>query len=283
MRMRSVGYGLTVASAVLLMVAPFQSVHAQEASSDGYAIKASVSLLGSAVDALDVPAQAHVQFSAQTADYADFQQIVSLDETSALGLISLSTGDLTAETQYVAPEVANGFAVVATEASAASVELGAVSLLGDPLLALDITGLLNSRAMVSGYCPPATPLAFTDYQANGVADGLIFRNGFELQNLQGDGGSGGFSNDSGGGNGPEPTVGISVLGTEIAGIPVDPGANTEIPLLGLGTLILNEQVLSGDGIHSRTMMSNALRLTLNAALIEANVVVAHSEATLTCP
>ncbi|MGA7295986.1 MAG: hypothetical protein WBW92_00565, partial [Rhodanobacteraceae bacterium] len=111
-----------------------------------------MNLLGS-VDVLNVAPQAQVQFVNQSADFADGANVVGLNEASSGGFLTLTTGDLTSETQFVAPVAANGFAVVGTQSSATNVDVGAVSAGSASLLGIT-ANLLTSRAIVSGYCPP---------------------------------------------------------------------------------------------------------------------------------
>lgn len=274
MRKRCAGRVCLVVGAAFLLAACWGQVQAQEASSKGYAIKASLSLIG--VEALDVAPQAQVQFVDQVSGFDDEALVVGLDETSTLGLLHLATGDLSSETQYVAPAEPNGFAVVGTRARAADISLGAVSLGNADLLSLSAR-LLTSTAVVSGYCPAEDPNGYSDRSLLGIADNFIFKNGFDAGNLDATGGSDGFDDDG------LPGVGVIVVGTPILDIPLNPPANTSIDLIGLGSLVINEQIVTGDGINNRGMIANALRLTLNTGLLNAELIVAHSEASMTCP
>jgi hypothetical protein len=76
---------------------------------------------------------------------------------------------------------------------------------------------------------------------------------------------------------------ISILDNPID-IPVQLPPNTEIDLGILGiTLIINETTVSGDAISSYGISRNALHLTLNVLnLITGDVVLAHSEASISC-
>ena len=279
MRSARVSWRLCVVGAAVLFAA--FGAQAQEASSDGYAIKANISLLG--VEALVVAEQAPVHFSAQATAFDDSSQVPNFSDNSATSLISLSTGVLASETQYVPPPAANpnGFAVVGTQSSAADVDLGvlAVPPATGSLLGLT-TNVLNSRAIVSGYCPPAPARPGGVNALTGIADNYVFNNGFDTQNLQAAGGSDGFDDQG------SPSVGITSNGLPLATLPLDPGANQTLNLSLLGTtatLILNEQNFTGDGIASRGMEANALHLSLNSTLLDVELVIAHSAATLSCP
>lgn len=265
-----------VVGVVLAMAMCTGQVQAQTASSNGYAISANVSVIG--LDTLNVTPQAQVQYVNQTSGFEDSANVTGLNQTSTGGLISLGTGELSAETQYNAPAVPHGFAVVGTQASAADVDLGVVSGVpaGNSLLGITATAL-SSRAIVTGYCPPP-PLQGRGNALAGIADDFVFRNGFDLQTLQALGGSDGYDDHG------SPGISVSVSGTPLVNLPLDPAPNTGITLLGgLGSLILNEQTFTGDGSTSRGMEVNALHLTLTTTLLDAEVIIAHSEAGWSCP
>ncbi len=272
---------LCVLGAATILAAFGQASQAQEASSDGYAIKASVNLLG--VETLAVSPAATVHFDAQGTGFNDVSQLASLSDHSATSLITLSTGELTSETEYLPPPGGNpyGFAVVGTQASAANVDLGVLAAPPSSQSLLGVTAtLLRSRAIVSGYCPPGAARPGDMSALNGVADNYIFNNGFDIQNLQATGGSDGFNDNGSAG------IGITSGGVPLATLPLDPGANQTLGLSLLGataTLILNEQNFTGDGIASRGMEANALHLSLDSAVLDVELVIAHSQASLSCP
>ncbi|HEX4962642.1 MAG TPA: DUF11 domain-containing protein [Thermoanaerobaculia bacterium] len=69
----------------------------------------------------------------------------------------------------------------------------------------------------------------------------------------------------------------------------NPAPNTVLlNLLGV-RLVLNEQLVGGDGVHTRSMTVNAIHLSLNNALLAGiagltgDVVISHSEVSLDCP
>ena len=62
-----------------------------------------------------------------------------------------------------------------------------------------------------------------------------------------------------------------------------PPANTVVDIGSLGTLVLNEQTITGDGIAGLSLASNALDLQLDiAGIITASVIIAHSEVSVSC-
>ncbi|HEX7769141.1 MAG TPA: choice-of-anchor P family protein, partial [Dokdonella sp.] len=141
------------------------------------------------------------------------------------------------------------------------------------------------QVALAGACPDTPP------EVNGLLDDFVFFTGFDPGNLGGGDDGGG---DGGGFGGLPPTganlidVQLSVLGTDVPALPLDPDPNTEIDLDVLGitgaTLVLNEQTRSGDGVSSLAVGSNALHLTLGVAgLVNADVIVAHSAVSLDCP
>ena len=82
-------------------------------------------------------------------------------------------------------------------------------------------------------------------------------------------------------------VGITIMGTPVPNIPEVPAPNTSVDLGALGivdaTLILNEHTVTGDGVHSISLATNAIHLALNVpGLVTADVVFAHSDSTLDC-
>jgi hypothetical protein len=77
---------------------------------------------------------------------------------------------------------------------------------------------------------------------------------------------------------------ISVLGTPLA-IPASPAPNTVLLDAGGIRIVLNEQLLSGDGTSGLALAVNALRIeftnaVLGLGLLNGQIVIAHSEASL---
>ena len=63
---------------------------------------------------------------------------------------------------------------------------------------------------------------------------------------------------------------------------VTPGPNTQIPIPGVGAVILNEQIRSGDGVHSTALTVNMIHVMLNGP-VTGDIIVssAHSDVNFT--
>lgn len=248
-------------------------------NASGYDLSVHVDLL---VTQLNIEAQAPAQIVDASESIDDTNQLNGIDVHDPLSLIKLRTGLLKSDAAYAGGD----FAAVAGQASVTGLNLSAVSVIAAPVLAVT-ADVVSSRSVLAGSCPPpARPLG-----TNGLLDDFVFFNGFDEGNLM-------PISDNGGGNGGGPgglpgsgatlgNLGIKILGIEVP-VPLNPAPNTGIDLSPLGivgaTLILNEQTMSGDGVHSLAMTSNAVHLTLNVVnLVTADVIIAHSEASLTCP
>ncbi|MET0226574.1 MAG: hypothetical protein ABW187_09050, partial [Dokdonella sp.] len=204
---------------------------------------------------------------------------VAIDVTNSLpglnvpgALLSLSTGLLTSEAQYVdGGTLASGATV-----TVAALDLSAVSILGASLLSVSADAI-TSTSIVSGYC-----IATPGIQAVGLLDDYVFTSSFDSGNLQ---------NTPPGGDPDDgaklTNLVITILGIPVPELPLNPPPNTGIDLNALGivgaTLVLNEQTTGGDGVNATSKSSNAVHLALNVAgLITADVVVGHSDASLSC-
>lgn len=243
-----------------------QAMAAAVASSHAYDMSVNVNVIG--LDALNVPAQAEVQFPAQAAAFADSDSVLSYNNLSVLGLISLTTGELNAAVEWIP---SNAFSIVGAEGSVNGLNLGAVSLLSAPLLGLQ-TGLVKATAVVSGYCPVTAQKTFGVTSLHDTVADYIFVHGFDVQNL----------NERGDIDVSEG-ISLSVTGNQLLNIPTTPGPNTTLNLLGVATLILNEQNVGGDGISDRSISINAIHLTVNVVgLITADVIVAHADSAISC-
>ncbi|MGH8173894.1 MAG: hypothetical protein ACREPX_12190 [Rhodanobacteraceae bacterium] len=258
--------GVAIAG-LLAFAAPY--AQAETGSAIGEDLSIHIDLLG--IAELNVNPQAPVQI--------DHASTATEQENSALGvdtgnaLLHLNTGVISSEAEY-APGVA--ISAVGARTSVVDLDLSAVGLLGDGILAIT-ADLIQSRSTVMGYCLPARP------QNRDMFDDIGFFNGFDEGNLH-----------AGGPNGqPNPDdiklegLHISILGIEVPDLPLNPAPNTSIDLGALGivgaTLILNEQTLGGDGVNSASLTSNAVHVALDVAgLVTADVVLAHSDAGLDC-
>ena len=233
-----------------------------------------INLIG--VAQLDVGAQTAAQLTNVVASASDAQTLPSVAFASPLNLITLSTGELASEVEYVG----SNMSAIAARSSVHDLDLSA----GASVLTL-AAGTVTSTSALAGACPD--PVQAT----TSMLDDFVFYSSFDAGNLGPGGGGGG----GGGGFGGLPPSGgalidpqVTILGIPVPGLPLNPAPNTTIDLGALGivgaTLILNEQTTGGDGVHSLATATNAIHLTLNVAqLVTADVIIAHSEVSLTCP
>jgi len=80
--------------------------------------------------------------------------------------------------------------------------------------------------------------------------------------------------------------GSTIVGLSINGAlkeDVTPAPNTQITIPGVGTVILNEQIRSGDGVHSTALTVNMIHVVLNGLLTTGDIIVssAHSDVNFT--
>jgi len=233
-----------------------------------------INLIG--VAQLDVGAQTSAALTNVVANASDLQTLPSAAFASPLNLITLSTGVLASEAEYRG----GGVSAIAAHSSVDDLDLAA----GTGVLSI-AAGTVSSTTVLAGSCPEAVP------GVNSLLGDFLFFSTFDAGNL----GQGGDGGGDGGGIGGLPPGGsglidpvITILSTNVPGLPLNPPPNTTIDLPGLGiigaTLILNEQTTSGDGVHSLSKGTNAIHLTLNvAALVTAEVIIAHSDVSLACP
>ena len=243
--------------------------HAETGSANAKDISVHINLLG--VAQLDIDPQAPAGF--QNAVDATYQQNLLPSFDSGGTLLHLSTGTLASEAQYV-PGVS--FSVAGADVELQNVNLSAVDVLGNPLIALTADAI-RSQSVVMGYCLPA------GRQQRTPIDDIMFFSGFDAGNLF----AGGDGNPSTGDDTSLDGVGITIMGTPVPNIPEVPAPNTSVDLGALGivgaTLILNERTVTGDGVHSISLATNAIHLALNVpGLVTADVVFAHSDSTLDC-
>lgn len=246
---------------------------AEVGNANAYDLSVSISLLG--LLPLNLTPQAQADISAATEPTTDANQLPSLDVGNA-ALVHVTTGLLVSEAEY-RPGVSNSAS--AAQSQVADISVSAIGLLGLNVLSLSANAI-SSKSLVVGYCPPPA----RQETLNGLLDELMFGNGFDSGNL----GTGG---DGTPGTGPDDSatladVQLSILGINVP-IPLNPPANTGVDLSALGivgaTLILNEQVIGGDGVSSRSKTSNALRLSLNILnVVTGEVILAHSSAEIDC-
>lgn len=259
---------LLALSVVLLFTAgePLARAAAPSASAAAWDMQVNVSVLGNVI--LDLGHDASVQTADQTTSFADNQSVVSFDSGAGL-LARLTTGDIQVSTQW---NPGASFQVVGAQAGMVNVDLGAVSVLGGSSLLSVTANQIVATALVSGTCPATPPAAHVALTGIGPAvNDFVFTNGFEAENLM-------PTSEA-----QLPGLAVALQGTPLANIPVNPSPNTELSLSNVLTLKLNEQTVSGDGISSRGVATNALHLSVNVVgLITADVILSHAEASITC-
>ena len=228
-----------------------------------------IDLLGLAQ--LDVLPQAPVGFDNATEPTSQENSVPSTDIGTPL--IHVSTGAIASQAQY-AP--GTSFSAAGAEVTVLDFNLSVVDLIGTSVLSIT-ADLIRSSSSMFGYCLNA------GQQRTATLDDITFFNGFDVGNLSP--GPGGDPGD----NGTElEGIAITILGTPVPDIPLNPPPNTTIDLAQLGlagaTLVLNEQTMGGDGVTMSSQTSNAMHLTLNSTggLITADVAIANSSAKLDC-
>lgn len=262
--------GLAAALAGLLPAAA--ACAGPSASGGAYGMKADVSVLAG-LQALSVPPQAQLVMPAQTTAFSDAKTALPLNVASAAvaPLITLTTGTLDSLAEWAPPAASGGFLAAGTQGLVENVALNAVNLTADSLLSLNAQQV-RATALISGYCPPAPPPVQTTSMVGDLVADAVYRNGFDLDNLLA------------GGDTSAPGLGAGVLGTSFGVLPANPAPNTGLCILGnTACLVLNEQVVGGDGITTRSLSVNGVHLTVNVpAVISADVVLAHADATVSC-
>jgi hypothetical protein len=248
-------------------------------NADAFDLSIQFNILGLTQFDLTAPTSASIVDA--TASISDSNSLVSIVDADPLNVITLSTGAVSSEAQYVA----GALSAVAARASVEDLDLQASGLLGVDILSLQ-GGTIASQVALAGFCPDPPP------HVDGLLDDFVFYSGFDPGNLGG--GDDGNGEGDGGVGGLPPTgatlidVQLGVLGIDVPALPLNPDPNTAIDLGALGiagaTLVLNEQTRSGDGVNSLAVATNALRLTLDVAgVVTANVIIAHSGVSLDCP
>lgn len=263
------------ALAAALLVGPAAAYAANPVgNAAAYDLSVHINLVG--VTQLNVDAQTNAALVNVVASASDSETLPSFGISDPLALISLSTGVLTSEAEYVGGPMS----AIAARSTVTDLDLSAGTALVDVLgLA---AGVVTSTSSMSGWCPVAVPAP------KSLLGDFVFGTGFDVGNLNGGGGDGGGLGGlpPGGTDLIDPVV--SILGIPVPGLPLNPPPNTTIDLSQLGivgaTLILNEQTRDGDGVHSLTLGSNGVHLTLNVAgLVTGDVIIAHTEVGMACP
>ncbi len=245
------------------------------ASGKSFDLDINVSVLGQTLVAVTPNKQ--VEFANLTLAFNDSKLTPSLTLGDAAS-VYLSTDELTAETQWIPGNV---FLAIGSRAMAANVDLS----VANPLAALGVdASLLNvaaaqidATATISGSCPAVTaPKSKAQTSDLGdVVDDLLFHNEFELKNLI-------ATNTTN-----TPGLEIDVAGVPLLNLPSDPQINTSVNIGGIGSLTLNKQTVTGDGINTLSSIVDGLLLEIHLSLlgssvIDATVDISHSEASINC-
>lgn len=262
------GLSLAVILGLALTAAPVAQAAPPTASASAWDMQVNVSVVGS--PALNLGHQNDTSFSNQTTATSSSDTALSFDSDGVLpsALLDLTTGEINTSVQW---SPGNNFHVVGARAGIADLDLGVVSLLGDPLLSVAAQQIV-ATAIIAGSCPPSPPPAPLGLVGVGPAvNNFIFRNGFDPASLQ-------PSSDV-----SVPGLAIAAMGDPLLNIPVDPEPNTSLGIPGVLTLVLNERTVGGDGVTSRSVATNALHLNLSVlGLVTAEVILSHAEAAITC-
>jgi hypothetical protein len=259
---------------VLAMAAAHSAAAAPTASGKSFDVNISVSLLGIPVFA--VTPQDQVEFANLVVAYQDSEEHPNFhlgDQTT----VYFSTDDLSAETQWIPGA---NFLAVGSRATAANVDLSVLNpdtMLDANASLLDLSATqVQATAAVTGSCPVTTSAkSLRKTQDTDIVDDYVFVNQFEIQNLS-------PTNTTN-----IPGLQIDIDGNSILNIPANPLPNTSVNIGAIGTLMLNKQTVTGDGVASLATTVDGLLLDvdLNIAaisLLHADVNLAHSEASITC-
>jgi hypothetical protein len=245
------------------------------ASGKSFDVSIDVAVLGQTLVAVTPNKQ--VEFADLTIAFNDSKLTPSLTLGDAAS-VYLSTDELTAETQWIPGDV---FLAVGSRAMAANVDLS----VANPLAALGVNASLldvaaaqiQATAAISGTCPAVTAPKnnATTSDLGQIVDDLLFHNEFEVKNLI-------ATNTS-----QMPGLEIDVAGVPLLNLPADPQINTSVNIGGIGSLTLNKQSVTGDGITSLSSVVDGLLLDIHLSLlgssvIDATVNISHSEASITC-
>jgi hypothetical protein len=262
---------------LILAIAVAQSATAApSASGKSFDLSANVSLAG--IPILTVDPNDVVAFGDLTVAFNDskLQQNFSVGDPTTAQLVA---SDLSTATQWLPSDT---FLAVGSRATAANVALTAINpdlILDANVELLDLKATqIQATAIVTGTCPPAEVLAKRVSKTTpntDIVDDFIFQSEFEIQNLT-------PTNTS-----DIPGLEVDVDGTPLLNIPANPAPNTSIAIGTIGTLWLNKQSVTGDGIVSLSSTVDGLLLHVDLAiasihLLVADVNISHTEASITC-
>jgi hypothetical protein len=243
------------------------------ASGKSFDMNVQVDLLGHTV--LAVTPNKQVEFADLVLAFNDSKLTPSLTLGDA-ATVYLSTDELSAETQWIPGDT---FLAVGSRAMAANVSLSAVNptaVLGVDASLLDIAATqIDATAAITGTCPPKVAAKMLNNDVGDIVADFVFHNQFEEQNLIAQ-------------NTAElPGLQIDLVGNTLLNLPSNPGINTSIDIGAIGSLTLNKQTVTGDGIASLSSSVDGLLLDvhltlLGAPLLDATVDISHSEASIVC-
>jgi hypothetical protein len=238
-------------------------VHAAPTAS-GHAYDISIHLIIAGIP-FDVNAVDDVQFANQAAAWSGGQQTAAVNVS--VGFASLRAQDLDVEAQW---QPSGGFLVAGTQATLNNVSLATTDLLSNALLALGATQI-QATSLIAGTCPASAGQAMEKSLTQAIND-YVYVDGFEQRTLE----PNSDVNTQG--------LGVAMQGTSLLGIPASPGANTTLPLPGgTGTLVIDEQTVTGDGITGLSVSNNGVHVTLNVlGLITGDVILAHADTGIAC-
>ncbi len=241
--------------------------YALTGSADASDVTVHINLLG--VATLDVDPQVPTGINAAVDATVQQDTLPAFDTGGTL--LHLTTSTLLSKSEF---NPGGTLAYSQSDVNVENLNLSAVGILGASLLSISADAI-HAGTQVIGWCPIAGKRSMVD------ASDVLFFNEFDNGNL--------FPGGTSGSPGDVTLTGIeiSILGIAVPNLPLDPPPNTTISLAPLGivgaTLVLNEQVVGGDGVTTSSVSSNAVHLTLNVAgLITADVTIAHSDSKLDC-
>lgn len=240
-----------------------QAVHAAPTAS-GHAYDVSIHLTIVGVP-FDVNAADDIQFTNQASAWSNGQQTATLS-TSVAGA-QFSAQNLDVEGRW---QPGDGFLVVGTQATLNNVSLGTFDALSSALLSLTATQI-QATSLIAGTCPASARPARAKSLDTTVGDYIYF-DSFDQRTLA-------PTTDVN-----TPGLNVAMQGTPLLGLSDKPTPNTSLMLPGgSGTLVLNEQSVTGDGISGLTVSNNAVHVTLSVAgLITGDAILAHADAGIAC-
>ena len=265
------GYTRTLAALIAATLAASADATAPTASSNAYDFSVDVSL--ATIPLLHIDPHVQVQFTDQATAYDNNDSdLTNFDTGLILNLADLKTSAVVAETQWIPGP---SFLAVGSRATVNDLNLSLVGENSNSLLDIG-ADVVESTATIVGTCPQS--VVEMAAMSSGIVDDFIFTNGFDLQGL-----TPASTSDA-------PGLGVTLGGTPLSDLPTssDQPIVVDISILGIatGSLILNEQTVTGDGVTGLSIASNGLHLSVSIATTLANLdvdaIISHAEASITC-